>query len=574
MDILSESIEKKIKEIKAKIQKINYIQEFDKAREFQKLFEQVQENISLMTQVERQTHLYYSKVMDALYAIEFEIDDYLENEGKIKEQELNRSVFLAKIGKFVDNAKEKSWNEMLADARKVVQDVKKMELEESLFSELYDMTAKVVVRAFTTQIKVGEEIDFGIVEEVSTKEAFAKAIQKQLAEMAEAQKADKAVAYDILQVCQKVSAETIDDLEIWQTLSGNDDVKIKPIEAEKEELPAEETQEKQLVSLDPKRKTVIDKLRDMFTKKDGSTIYTFGKFNKETGQYENIRVEEHSFPPKKKSFIKRCQKECIGLDINDVDTITIEEINANMPNLQSLSFGSNVREITRGELNRWEKALKNLKKVEFSDDVQILRKHAFANCVGITNVKFGENIEEIGNACFYNCGLETVKLPDKLSKMGGFVFSHCENLKSVDLPKNLSEIEDYAFEGCKNLQTVNLPENLLTLNVGAFRECSILQEIRLPDTLTEIGTGAFLNCSELRNVKLPISLKEEVLKQMSSAFDEGVHLEVNGEIFEVKRKWYFMPEISYLVPLKKTLPNDDTEFSERNGYVEEEKERE
>lgn len=169
-------------------------------------------------------------------------------------------------------------------------------------------------------------------EEITTKEAFVKEMQAQLVEMAEEQKEDKVAAYDILKVCQEVKEENIGDLKIWETLSGNAEVRIKQPEPKKE-LPAEVSQETQLISLDPAKRTIFDRLRDRFGKKDGTSVYTFGKFNKKTGQYENIRVEQHSFPPKGRGFIKRCQKECIGLEINDVKTVEIDSIENDMHNL-------------------------------------------------------------------------------------------------------------------------------------------------------------------------------------------------------------------------------------------------
>lgn len=346
-------------------------------------------------------------------------------------------------------------------------------------------------------------------EEITTKEAFVKEMQAQLVEMAEEQKEDKVAAYDILKVCQEVNEENIGESKIWETLSGNAEVRIKQPEPKKE-LPAEVSQEMQLISLEPAKRTIFDRLRDRFGKKDGSTVYTFGKFNEKTGQYENIRVEEHCFPPVGKHFIKRCQRECIGLDINDRHVVDMVSVNANMPNLQSLSFGKDVWDIlcTRKDL---EEFLPNLKRVEFSDDVKRLGECLFEDCENLTDVKFGENIEDIGNYCFCNCGLETITIPNKVSKIRSSAFSYCSKLRSVNLPKNLSEIEDSAFCGCKNLENIDLSsaDKLSEIGIRSFLGCSKLKDVSFPENLTELGDYAFFSLTNSIDsvIHIPKSVK-------------------------------------------------------------------
>lgn len=458
MDILSNSINEKMNEIEEKIHKIKYIQEFDIARGFEKIFLQTKENIKKMKKAESQTHLYYHEAMDALDAINFEIDDYMEKEGKLKEQELNRTIFLEKLKRFIDDTKGKSSEQMLADLKDTVQEIKKLEIEEDLFSEMYSLTAKAALSTFLQQAQNSEVIDLGLVEEVTTKEAFAKEIQNQLATMAEEQKEDKVAAYDILKVCQEVNEQTIGDLKVWQLLSGDEEIKVKQAEPKKE-LPAEETQETGLISLEPGKRTIGDWFRDRFGRKDGTSIYTFGKFNEKTGQYENIRVEQHRFPPRGTFFERRCQKECIGLEINNVETVDVVDIALNMLNLQSLDFGKNVREIKIVEQQNLTKQKKfeklreskigifeNLKKIEFSDDVEILEANVFANCMGITDVKIGEN----------------------LSKIGDYAFQGCRNLQDINFPNKLSEIGEFAFDGCSKLQNIKLPDSLFKIGFAAF----------------------------------------------------------------------------------------------------------
>lgn len=151
MDILSNSINEKIKEIETKIQKINYLQEYEKAKEFKVRLEEAKEKIEMLMKGETQTHRYYNQAMDVLEVIDFDIDDYLQNEGKVKEQELNRSVFLEKLKRFIDDTKGRNTETMLSDLKGMVQEIKDLELEENLFSEFYSLTAKALLSTFVRQ---------------------------------------------------------------------------------------------------------------------------------------------------------------------------------------------------------------------------------------------------------------------------------------------------------------------------------------------------------------------------------------------------------------------------------------
>ncbi len=278
-------------------------------------------------------------------------------------------------------------------------------------------------------------------EEITTKEAFVKEMQDQLVEMAKEQKEDKVAAYDILKVCQTINEENIGESKVWETLSGKKEIRVKQSEPKKE-LPAEVPEETQLISLEPAKRTIFDRLRDRFGKKDGTSVYTFGKFNEKTGQYENIRVEQHCFPPRGIFFKKRCQKDCIGLKINnpiDRPVLLMEEIAENMPNLQSLIFGKNVEMIAK-RIEYTATNLKSLNEVEFLDDVEVLDTGLFIGCENLTNVKFGKNIKEIGDAVFARCSkLENVKLPEGLSKIGKGAFNSLENNidSAIHIPLNI-----------------------------------------------------------------------------------------------------------------------------------------
>ena len=64
-------------------------------------------------------------------------------------------------------------------------------------------------------------------------------------------------------------------------------------------------------------------------------------------------------------------------------------------------------------------------------------------------------MSEIGLYAFNGCsGLESIMIPNSVTKIGSFAFAGCNGLTSVEIPNSVMEIGKGAFDGC------NLPESV------------------------------------------------------------------------------------------------------------------
>ena len=78
--------------------------------------------------------------------------------------------------------------------------------------------------------------------------------------------------------------------------------------------------------------------------------------------------------------------------------------------------------------------------------------YAFRGCEALTDVTFGNSVEEIGRYAFYGCtSLESVKLPNSLKKLDDYAFRNCNALKSIIIPQTVTAINKHVFNGCNNL---------------------------------------------------------------------------------------------------------------------------
>jgi hypothetical protein len=80
-----------------------------------------------------------------------------------------------------------------------------------------------------------------------------------------------------------------------------------------------------------------------------------------------------------------------------------------------------------------------------------------------------EGVTKIGAAAFMSCAqLSEVILPKSLETIGEGAFSGCTSLRSLELPEKIDIISEYLFSGCKNLRTLTIHPNIKTINLNAF----------------------------------------------------------------------------------------------------------
>lgn len=101
-----------------------------------------------------------------------------------------------------------------------------------------------------------------------------------------------------------------------------------------------------------------------------------------------------------------------------------------------------------------------LESVVIPEGVTKLGAYAFFGCSSLVNVAIPEGITEIGVETFWGCcNLASVVFPSTLVRVGNFMFYGCKNLTSVTFPADVQWIDKFAFPtNCANL-TIYAPED-------------------------------------------------------------------------------------------------------------------
>lgn len=95
------------------------------------------------------------------------------------------------------------------------------------------------------------------------------------------------------------------------------------------------------------------------------------------------------------------------------------------------------------------------------------------------------------------------KIPDGITRIGGYAFSDCSNLALTSLPSGITSIGNYAFQNCSNLALTSLPSGITSISNYAFYNCTGLTELTFEGTPTTIHNKAFDTCVNLKTINVP-----------------------------------------------------------------------
>lgn len=199
------------------------------------------------------------------------------------------------------------------------------------------------------------------------------------------------------------------------------------------------------------------------------------------------------------------------------------------------------------------------------DGIENITKSAFANCEGISSVRWPSTCETIPESCFSGCDtLAAIENIDKVSDIGDEAFAasnlfefkwpslcktiparcfyNCKALKTITGIGRVTKIRAKAFYSCHSLRSFTWPRGCSVIPEYCFSECNSLRELIIKNKISNVGMyafagtllesfiwpascnyipiGCFRYCYKLKSIKTYSTLKHIY----SYAFD-GTHLE-------------------------------------------------
>ena len=138
----------------------------------------------------------------------------------------------------------------------------------------------------------------------------------------------------------------------------------------------------------------------------------------------------------------------------------------------------------------------------------IMEKESGRLVLGNENGYIPDTATVIGKYAFAHMGIQSLTMPDQITKIEQAAFEHCSALVDISISPNVKEIPDEAFLGCSSLENLIIPEGVTTIGASAFIECNGLKYVYIPDSVTNIkldqyGRNPFGSDCEIEKISLP-----------------------------------------------------------------------
>ena len=106
--------------------------------------------------------------------------------------------------------------------------------------------------------------------------------------------------------------------------------------------------------------------------------------------------------------------------------------------------------------------------VKIPDTVLNIELAGFNKCSSLSSVILPSMLESLGDSCFYECGFDSIKIPESVKFIGKSAFCRCSYLASFRFPIGVTKIEKNVLTGCPKLSQIVIPENVIEIEQGAF----------------------------------------------------------------------------------------------------------
>ncbi len=144
--------------------------------------------------------------------------------------------------------------------------------------------------------------------------------------------------------------------------------------------------------------------------------------------------------------------------------------------------------------------------VKCPDTLVEIREKAFINCWDMVKIELNDGLKSIDDYAFSSNSLEEIELPDSVESMGRAVFG-AGYLISIKLPASVSEIPRGCFAGCK-FESVTIPSTVKVIGEQAYISCYSLKEVIIEEGVEKIEDGAFRDCKEIESIVIPSTVTE------------------------------------------------------------------
>lgn len=140
--------------------------------------------------------------------------------------------------------------------------------------------------------------------------------------------------------------------------------------------------------------------------------------------------------------------------------------------------------------NKWQ----FLHNVKLPQGLTAIGNYAFSHSDVENEMTFPESLTSIGRNAFTGSKIKAAYMQEGITSIGEYAFQDCYYLENATYPSTATTIPYYCFNNCRNLRTFTIPEGVIEIREYAFRNCWQFNP-RFPSTISRINEYAFNNTS-------------------------------------------------------------------------------
>ena len=155
------------------------------------------------------------------------------------------------------------------------------------------------------------------------------------------------------------------------------------------------------------------------------------------------------------------------------------------------------------------------------NSITIIEDYAFSGCRSLKEFKGKFAVD--GGRCLIiygvlhafaiGCGVTQYTIPDSVTTIYDYVFSHCNSLTSVTIGNRVKTIGYAAFSDCSSLTSVTIPRSVTYIGDRAFEDCTSLETIICKPTIPpKLKDMAFVGIPSNTTIIIPEGCENDYKK--------------------------------------------------------------
>lgn len=140
----------------------------------------------------------------------------------------------------------------------------------------------------------------------------------------------------------------------------------------------------------------------------------------------------------------------------------------------------------------------SLTTIKIPDGVTRIGLNAFFSCSNLASVTIPDSVKSIGGSAFAKTALFNSQ-PDSVVYADGWALTYNGTMPentSIVLKDETRGIADSAFNFFDNLESISIPESVTRIGYSVFKGCKNLTSVNIPESVTEIDSTAFNDHSD------------------------------------------------------------------------------